>query len=249
MDRTRTFFLNKGVIPFFLCFAFAFSGTKAPPGGGGSPWSKLLDRHVTEKGFVDYEGMKKDRDLLDQALKNIKEQTPGSASSREERIAYWINAYNAFTIELVLEHYPISSINDIEDPFDRKFIEIGGRTYSLNGIEKGILLKDFDDPRIHYAVNCASISCPPLRREPYRADDLDRQLKEQAKRFVNDPSKNRLKKGGVRISKLYDWYKEDFTSNGSLIEHLNRYAKGVKVRKDATIGYMAYDWGLNQKER
>lgn len=208
-----------------------------------------MKRHVGEKGYVDYDGMEKDLPLLKKALASFRNGPPGPEAKEDERMAFWIDAYNAFAIKLVLDHRPLESIRDIDRAFDREFIDIGERSYSLNGIEKGILLEEFDEPKVHYAVNCASISCPPLRGEPYRSDILDRQLEDQAERFINDPSKNELKKDRVRISKLYDWYTEDFKRNGSLIEHLNRYAEGVKIRSDAEVAYKEYDWGLNQKDR
>ncbi len=240
--KIQGFFFTSLSIALFLLF----SGVCSPSEGGSEPWKKLLKAHVDAKGFLDYEGVRKDRELLDRSLERLKKGAPGSDASEEERIAYWINAYNAFTIQLILEHYPVESINDIDRAFERKFISIDGKKYSLDGIEKGILLEEFDDPRIHYAVNCASVSCPPLRNEPYRAEELDRQLEDQARRFVNDSDKNLLKEDRVRISKLYDWYRKDFERNGSLIEHLNRYAEGVTIAPDARIEFMEYDWGLNE---
>ncbi len=236
-------------LTFLLFFLFGLRAESAPD-QKDEPWASLLQRYVTADGFVDYKGLKENEKLLDRSLKKMQEKgPPGSSASANKRMAYWINAYNAFTIDLILEHYPVQSIRDIDNAFDRKFISISGKKYSLNGIEKGILLEEFDEPLVHYAVNCASVSCPPLRKEAYRADKLDQQLRDQAKRFINDPSKNRLKEDRVRVSKLYDWYEKDFTQNGTLIDHLNRYAEGVSISKDASMAFMEYDWGLNQKER
>ncbi|MFB6257504.1 MAG: DUF547 domain-containing protein [Flavobacteriales bacterium] len=246
---------HRGFLFLILLAGTLLGGGRSPSGSEHSPspekdaWERLLSDHVTDRGFVDYKGLKQDPSLLDKAIAQLKEEKPSKGAPRKERLAFWINAYNAFAIQLVLDHYPIESIRDIDRAFKRSFIRIDGAKYSLNSIEKGILLKEFDDPRIHYAVNCASISCPPLRGEPYRASELDEQLRDQAITFVNDPSKNRLKKDRVRISKIYDWYKGDFTKNGSLIGHLNEYAKDVRIEGEASIAYMEYDWGLNQKSR
>lgn len=236
------------VLPFLL-FPILFSGVLSAQNEPEGAWGKLLQEHVTEEGCLDYEGVQEEGKLLDRALESLRAEMPEEGASDHERIAYWINVYNAFAIQLVLDHYPIESIRDIDRAFERTFIDIDGESYSLNDIEKRILLENFEDPRIHYAVNCASISCPPLRQEPYRAGTLDRQLEEQATRFVNDPSKNKLGKERVRISKLYDWYREDFTRNGSLVDHLNRYAEGVRIEADASLSFMEYDWGLNQNDR
>lgn len=231
-----------------LCVLFLLTGSASmehKPQKKG-PWGVLLKKHVDENGFVDYEGFKRDRSTLDVALDRLRNGKPSASASDKEKIAYWINVYNAFTIDLILRNRPLESINDIEEPFDRKFIEIGKEKYSLNDVEKGILLEEFDDPRIHYAVNCASVSCPPLRAEPYRGMKLEEQLKDQAVRFVNDKEKNRLSKDRVRISKLYDWYRDDFTRKGSLVEHLDRYSKDVDISKDAEVDFLEYDWGLNE---
>ncbi|MFB6259062.1 MAG: DUF547 domain-containing protein [Flavobacteriales bacterium] len=212
-----------------------------------SAWDSLLGHYVTNKGFVDYKELKKKEGLMEEVLAEFRDQYPGPEASSPKEVAYWINAYNAYAIDLVLEHYPIESIRDIDRAFEKKFIELGDKRFSLDGIEKGIILKENEDPRLHYAVNCASISCPPLRDEAYKGGRLDRQLKDQALDFINDPEKNRLKKERVRISKIYDWYRKDFTRNGSLIDHLNRYAKGVRIAPGAEVKYMEYDWGLNEK--
>jgi hypothetical protein len=250
----RTLFATFGVwsVRSSLLLTCFFLFIAPPLSGQGDPrtaWAELLREHVTEGGYVDYDGIRADRELLDRSLSSFKDEVPKEGASDKERIAYWIDVYNAFAIQLVLEHYPIGSIRDIDRAFERKFIELDGQEHSLNGIEKGILLDEFEDPRIHYAVNCASISCPPLRREPYRARVLDQQLEDQASRFINDPEKNELRKEAVRISELYDWYRDDFTRNGSLVDHLNRYAEGIRIDEEASLSFMEYDWGLNQNDR
>ncbi len=210
-------------------------------------WDSVLERYVNEDGYVDYKGLQKKQSILDEALSEFRKRYKSPRASTNKELAYWINVYNAFAIDLVLEHYPVESIRDIDRAFEKKFIELGDERFSLDGIEKRIILKENEDPRVHYAINCASISCPPLRDEAYRGKKLDKQLTDQAIAFVNDPEKNRLKNERVRISKIYDWYEEDFTKNSSLIDHLNRYAEGVEIAPDAEVTFMEYDWDLNEK--
>ena len=132
-----------------------------------SLWTDILQEHVTEEGWLDYQGVKKDSQRFNEYLRLLNDHHPNPDTwTRDERLAYWINAYNAYTVELILKHYPVESIKDIKRgvPFintvwDIEFIEIEGRNYSLNNIEHGILRPKFDDPRIHFAINCASYSC------------------------------------------------------------------------------------------
>jgi hypothetical protein len=138
-------------------------------------WDSLLQKHVTAEGWVDYDGFIKDSLDLRSYLNLLSENHPDPGTwTNEERMAYWINAYNAFTVDLILRHYPLESIKDIRPgiPFvntvwDIKFINIQGQTYDLNNIEHGILRPKFDEPRIHFAVNCASVSCPKLMNRAY----------------------------------------------------------------------------------
>ena len=219
-----------------------------------SIWDNLLEKYVTENGFVRYESLLDEQDSLKKYLQVLSENPPQNTWSRAEKLAYWINAYNAFTLDLILENYPLESINDIggwlqipfvNSVFDKKFFEIGGEKMSLNNIEHGIIRKEFDEPRIHFAVNCASVSCPPLRREAYKAESLDRQLQEQAIRFINDPDKNKIGRVHLELSKIFQWYTGDFKKNSTLIGFINRYTD-TGIDPDAKIDYLDYDWGLNE---
>ena len=215
----------------------------------------LLKKHVGEDGFVDYKGFQKDRKQLQKYLDLLQSTAPGSSWSKEEEIAYWINVYNAFTIELVLKHYPVESIKDIgssiqipfvNTPWDIKFIEIGGETYDLNNVEHSILRKKWEEPRIHFAVNCASYSCPVLRSEAYTAEKLEAQLDDQAKRFINDDFRNEITKERARLSKIFDWFSGDFKNVMSVKDFINQYAD-VKITSDTDISYKEYDWRLNEQ--
>ncbi len=168
-----------------------------------------------------------------------------------EQLAYWINAYNAFTIKLIMDHYPVESIKDIKpgvsfvnSVWDIKFIHIESRTYDLNNIEHGIIRKQFNEPRIHFAVNCASISCPKLQQHAYIADKLDSQLTKVAREFLADSSKNEISPDKVKISPIFNWFSGDFKKKGNLIDFLNLYSP-VKINKGASIEYKDYDWRIN----
>lgn len=219
-------------------------------------WTHLLQKHVTEAGWVDYRGFQKDSVALQAYLDLLRNHHPNEQHwTEEERLAYWINAYNAFTVELVAKHYPVESIKDIKRglPFintvwDIKFIEIEGETYDLNNIEHGIIRPKFDEPRIHFAVNCASRSCPKLMNEAYTAEKLDQQLDRAAREFFREDLRNKFHSPDrASISKLFKWYTGDFTENMSLIEYLNQYAP-IQLNEDAEIDYLEYDWTINDLE-
>jgi len=217
-------------------------------------WNKLLEKHVTKSGEVSYKGFKADVSLLDSYLKLLSTNAPDPKKwSKNEQLAYWINAYNAFTVKLIVDNYPVKSIKDIggsipfvNSPWDIKFIVIGGEKMDLNNIEHGTIRKYFDEPRIHFAVNCASISCPQLRNEAYVAARLDAQLTEQAQAFLNDKQKNTIGDGKtVKLSKIFSWFSGDFKQNGkSVSDFINKYAP-VKIKPDADIDYLDYNWQLN----
>ncbi len=214
-------------------------------------WDALLQKYVTADGWVDYAAFHQDTLALNQYLDLLSSAHPNDKHwSRDEQLAYWINAYNAFTIKLMLKHYPIKSIKEIKKgiPFvntvwDIKFIEIEGNTYDLNNIEHGIIRKHFDEPRIHFAVNCASISCPRLSNRAYTAENLEQQLNRAAKAFLADPLRNRVEEG--RVSSIFSWFKGDFTRNHeTLIDFINQYAP-TKIPPNTKLEFLDYDWGIN----
>lgn len=236
------------------CGSIALPASEASPPDHQS-WTALLQKHVDEQGMVDYQGFLQDRPALQAYLISLQEQPPGHNWSEAEQLVYWINAYNAFTIELVLEHYPVQSIKDIgskvqlpfvNTPWDIDFIRLGGQTYNLNNIEHNIIREEFDEPRIHFALVCAAISCPKLRREAYTAEALHAQLSEQAREFLAKPEKNHISSTELTISKLFDWYQGDFTKHQSLIDFLNQYTDEA-ISPNAKITYMEYNWQLNEQ--
>ncbi|MBJ6110615.1 DUF547 domain-containing protein [Hymenobacter sp. BT523] len=228
----------------------------APAAVDHSAFDKLLKKHVNAKGLVDYKGFKADETAFNQYLDLLSKNAPASSWSKQEQMAFWINAYNAYTIRLILDHYPVESIKDIGSkikipfvttPWAIKFFSIGGEKMSLDNIEHGTLRKKYDDPRIHFALVCASMSCPRLRNEAYTAARLDSQLDDQGRDFLNNPAKNKTGKSSAQLSKYFDWYKGDWTKNGqSVAKWVNKYAT-TKIDEKTPISYLDYNWKLNQQ--
>lgn len=248
-------------------------------------WTALLKKHVVvvdggKASQVRYAGLAQDRAQLRAYLEALSKVTEAEFNgwSKPQRMAFLINAYNAFTAEKILTRYPdIKSIWDFGkvfgNPFKDEFFTLLGRKQSLDGIEHGTLRRKgaYDEPRVHFAVNCASIGCPMLREEAYVAERLDAQLEEQAVRFLSDRSRNRLnaQTGALEVAKIFDWFKEDWTSGyrgfeggqppiQSREQYFGRYAQlladGPAQRKliedgKAPIGFLEYDWALNDARR
>jgi hypothetical protein len=219
-------------------------------------FDKLLKKHVNSKGQVNYKGFKADEKEFNQYLALLSKNAPAASWSKQEQMAYWINAYNAYTIRLILDHYPVQSIKDIGSkikipfvttPWAAKFFSIGGKKMSLDEIEHGTLRKKFNDPRIHFALVCASVSCPSLRNEAYTAAKLDSQLDDQGRDFVNNPAKNKISKSSAQLSKYFDWYKGDWSENGqSVVKWVNKYST-TKLDANAKIDFLDYNWNLNEQ--
>jgi hypothetical protein len=237
-------------------------------------WSALLRKHVLllrggQASQVRYAGFKADRAVLQvyrDGLSSVSEAA-FKAFSKPQQMVFLINAYNASTVELILTKYPaLTSIKDLgsvfSSPWKPKWISLLGAKLSLDDIEHGMLREKgrFDDPRVHFAVNCASIGCPPLREEAFVAERLDAQLDEQALRFMSDRTRNRFaaSTGRLEVSKIFDWYGDDFTLGhrgiASLPAFLGRYADVLadapaereRVRGGrAEISFLPYDWSLN----
>jgi len=207
-------------------------------------WDRLLHSFVDEKGNVNYQGFKKESEVLNRYLEQLGRDTVNENWSREKKLAYYINLYNAATVKLILDNYPLASITDINKPWDKAWIKYGGEFISLGEIEHKVLRK-MNEPRIHFAINCASHSCPKLLNEAYTEGKLDKQLDKASKDFVNDPSRNKISKNKVALSKIFKWYKKDFENNGSLIVYLNQYLKSP-INTDVKIEYLKYNWSLNE---
>ncbi len=224
-------------------------------------WTSVLTRHVRD-GFVDYAGLKQTgRAELDTYLRSISDVCPGHYDTwtRAKKLAFWINAYNAFTVKLVVDEHPVKSIRSIGflpmAAFRRDFIpmrKLRGKNMSLDDIEHGILRKELGEARIHFAVVCASKSCPALRSEAFRADDIDAQLDAAGRAFLADPSRNRYDAATntLYLSAIFKWFRGDFErSAGGLDAFVARYLPrdiATKVQRDKPrIQFLGYDWSLN----
>ena len=207
-------------------------------------WDDLLKKYVSENGNVDYKEFKKDQVALESYLELLSKNLPEKSWTKNATLAYWINAYNAFTVKLILDNYPIKSIKKINSPWDAVFINLGNKKYSLGEIEHKILRK-MNEPRIHFAINCASYSCPNLLNEAYTEKNLNNQLEAAAKSFINDKSKNNITANTIEISSIFDWFTGDFKKKGTLIDFLNKYSS-VKINAKAKIRYKEYNWNLNE---
>lgn len=212
-------------------------------------WDNILKDHIHE-GLVDYSSISKDERFI-QYLEVLSNNPPGNNWKREEKLAYWINAYNAFTVKLIIENYPVSSIKDIADgtvlldsAWDIKFFKIGGIDFDLNTVEHDILREDFDEPRIHFVINCASISCPNLLNEAYTSAELEAQLDRQTRAFLNDDSKNIISAKGIQLSSIFSWFEGDFKKFGGVIEFIKIYKP--EINENLPIEYLEYDWNLNE---
>jgi hypothetical protein len=239
---------NSLAILFSLLAICAFA---APP--SHDIFDKLLKKHVTADGKVSYKGFIKDTVELNKYLKLLSDNVPDATWSANQEKAYWINAYNAFTIKLVTKYYPVKSIKDIagkipfvNTPWDIKFIKLGKETLDLNNIEHTKLRKKYDDARIHFALVCASRSCPILLNAAYQPDKLDAQLDAQGKAFLKDSFRNQPGGATPKVSKIFDWYAMDFKKKGTVIEFINKFLD-VKIDAKAKLEYLDYDWGLNEQ--
>lgn len=204
----------------------------------------LLQKYVSETGKVNYKGLKTSKKALDAYCRILTDNPVQESWSREEKLAYWINAYNAFTLKLIVDNYPTKTIMNFDGgkTWDVKRIQLGDKKYSLNQIENNIIRPQFKDPRIHFAVNCAAKSCPPLWNRAYTAENLDAALEARAKAFINDPKFNTISASKASVSKIFDWYAADF---GDLKKYLNKYAD-TQLKASAAVTFKEYDWALNE---
>ncbi|MFK7773596.1 MAG: DUF547 domain-containing protein [Saprospiraceae bacterium] len=221
----------------------AIAKKPATPVGLHDDFDRLLRKHVSSSGVVNYQGFKKDEARLDAYLMAMEKTNLEKSWGRNKTLAFWINAYNAFTIKLILKNYPIKSIMDLNNgkPWDVKWIKIDQRTLSLNNIENDIIRPKYNEPRIHFAVNCAAKSCPPLLNKAWTADNLNSNLERQTKSFINNSNYNTITSGNVEVSKIFDWYGKDF---GDLKVYLNKYSN-TTIPAGTSVNFKAYNWELN----
>jgi hypothetical protein len=237
-------------------------------------WNGLLKRHVElinngNGSRLSYTGMQAERPSLNSYLKQLSSVQRGEYDSwsKQQQLAFLINAYNAYTVELILTKYPdVTSIKDLgsffKSPWKQRFFTLLGERRHLDNLEHDLIRESgvFAEPRIHFAVNCASIGCPMLRNEAYVADRLDHQLEDAMSRFLSDRERNYFDhvKGILWTSRIFDWYRGDFTGRGSgtpslkrlFSNYADRLAEGVEAQQrlqqgDFRIDYLRYDWQLN----
>lgn len=212
-----------------------------------SEYARLLKKYVTPNG-VRYAEWKANADDM-KAIKAVADgigTAPASTAKSPEQLAFHINAYNAWILHEALEKYPTKSVKDaLFTFFISKRITVAGEKMSFNRLEKDIIRPRFNEPRIHFALNCASRSCPPLRHEPYAAGPLEDQLEQQTRAYINTPKGVIPTKDGATVSKIFEWYKEDFQTSGGILAFINkRLAKPLP--SSAKLTFQEYDWGLNE---
>ncbi|MCF6306499.1 MAG: DUF547 domain-containing protein [Flavobacteriaceae bacterium] len=208
-------------------------------------WGVLLKKYVDENGFVDYKGFLTSKIELTAYINYLSKNTPDENWDTQEQLAYYINLYNALTVQLILNNYPTSSIKDISKPWSKTVITLNNDDLSLGDIEHKILHK-MNEPRIHFAINCASYSCPNLLNEAFTASKLEAQLNKVTDSFING-NKNETKPTNPKLSKIFKWYKKDFKVNGKpdVVAFINQYSN-VKIDENARIDYLDYNWNLNE---
>lgn len=214
----------------------------------------VLSQHV-HAGKVDYAKLRLDR-RFSNYLFSLTLVDPDTIQTLNGKKAFWINVYNAYTLSVVRDHYPVKSIRDIDKGllgtrvWDEPYVHVGGKKYSLNDVEHKIL-RPMQDPRIHFALVCAAQSCPVLRGEPYRADALDAQLDEAGRQFMNDPTRNKVDHTTktMYLSSIFKWYGSDFGANEKeVVQYLLRYMSASDRDRLVSyrIAYLDYDWSLNE---
>jgi ribosomal protein S18 len=207
-------------------------------------YNAFLQKYVSERGNVNYDKIKANKAELDGIVAQFEKNQPTDKWTKNEKMAYFINCYNVYTLSAVVAKYPVKSIKDISNVWDKKFIPQGKVLYSLGDIEHKILRK-MGDPRIHFAINCASFSCPNLSNDAFLPEKLDSQLEIAAKSFINDKSKNVITTTELKLSSIFDWFGGDFKAKGSIIDYLNKYST-IKIEAKAKTKFLDYNWSLNK---
>jgi hypothetical protein len=269
-----------------ICIALMLAAVPCPSQEGAfdySGYASVLEAYVDRDGLVNYRGLKADRKRLDTFLEGVSGLDPliYDAWPRGEKIAFWINVYNALTLKAVITKYPIkprffasirfpdNSIRQIAGVWDKWKHPVMGRYMTLDEIEHGILRSKFDEPRIHMALNCASMGCPPLAREPFRGERLDDQFAERTRLFLKDASKFRIhpSRKRIEVSPIFQWFGDDFLKAygggergraGDKTEcavltfiafHLDREAGKTLACGDYEMRFLPYDWSLNEQKK
>jgi len=221
-----------------------------------SKWDNILKEYTIKSEnqvYFNYRDLKKKNGILKNYLKELEAVTDDQFNkfSRDQKLAFWINAYNAYTIQIVLDHYPLKSIKDISSgwfssgPWKKEFITLLGRKMSLDDIEHNTIRKIFDEPRIHFAVNCASMGCPSLLQEAFTGEKLESQLEKATQNFLQNKTKNHIKNDTLYLSKIFKWYGDDFDKKHGGFKKFIIISLKIP-EKDYSVHFNDYDWGLNE---
>ncbi len=220
-----------------------------------SEFTEVLRVHV-KGATVDYAALKKSPGKLESYLASAAavKESDFQTWTEARQIAFLANLYNAATLKLIIDHYPVKSIKDIggllSSPWKQPVVGLFGEKVTLDHVEHGLLRKNYSEPRVHFAVNCASVGCPNLRAEAFQADRLDAQLDEQARLFLSDKTRNRVEGGTLYLSPIFDWFAADFTKAGSVADFVAPYFpsedRKAVVSGELKIRYTDYNWSLNQ---
>jgi hypothetical protein len=246
MTLMRRCVFSSGLVMLMACGSVAAAGEER---GWITNYNRLLAKYVTPAGvrYAEWKADAGDMQAIEGIVNGIANEQVGSLE-RDAQLAFYINAYNAWILHEALEKYPTKSVKDtLFTFFTSKRIKVAGEQMSFNHLEKDLIRPKFGEPRVHFALNCASRSCPPLQAEAYDGGKLDAQLEKLAKAFVNSDlgvvfdaaSKT------ARLSKIFDWYKDDFTNRGGAVAFINK-RRTSPLPTDAKITYQDYDWGLNE---
>lgn len=217
-------------------------------------FNEVLSTHVKD-GVVNYRALQVSPQQLDSYLADMAAVTKAQFRgwSNAQQLAFYINLYNAGTLKLIIKHYPVQRIKDIGgwfgSPWKQEFISLFGETVHLDYIEHDVIRPEYKEPRIHFAVVCAAKGCPPLRSEAYVAARLSTQLDDQARVFMQQSSKNRVdrKNNRVYLSRIFDWYGEDFAKNeAGILRYLQSYLPAIADMNNPSVRYTDYDWSLNE---
>jgi hypothetical protein len=231
-------------------------------------YAVVLDEYVNDEGWVDYQALKQNRQKLDAFNATLAAVSPARYQgwSETEQIAFWLNAYNSLTLEAIIDNYPTDSIRDIPGVWKRLQFTVVGQDMTLDEIEHATLRKVYNEPRIHMALVCASISCPKLRDEPYTGEQLDAQLDDQTREFLSHPRNFKIDRqaGTVYLSSIFKWFGEDWEKTyggnekfskfndkeGAVLnfvsQYLNESDRQYLQQGDYPIDYLDYDWSLNE---
>lgn len=251
-------FLRSSVL--LLALVVAFPAWAGDSGGSAeqvnalnTEYNRLLGEYVFDH-LVDYDAWttnKTDKSALDQYVDQMAALDPADWP-RSEALAYWLNLYNAVTLQLVLNNYPLDSIKDIggfmkKSPWKRELVTVGGRVLTLNNIENDVIRPTFHEPRIHFALNCASLGCPPLAQTAFDAEHLSTQLDAACRLALNQERWVKVAGEKVLLTKIFDWYRTDFEfDGGSVLGFVRRYRTKPLPAGEPQVEFMSYDWHLNR---